>query len=717
MAELGSIDFVDVNRGTSQIDRRDELRGLNVALDATKKVVDESIKSSVTRDMIDAIEADADPVIETKDSFTTEISDPAQASLQADLDRWKALAAQGNSSERALAEMRIKGILNTAQARFGWLAEDLQARAGMVVSGSHELEQLGFKDAQVNAEAKAAQAQLDEIQDYATKQWSEGGLGISPHIPIGSGEWLAQYVAFDELRQAKQMNDRYVGMVMSNAEASAVELEDAATTLIQGSVSTARYEYQRILSDNGFYEVIREVQKGDQGDLETIRQFQDVAVPVILQELVGLRQGVIAANEQFFSGRMAGTEPGKRHKARMDDYLKELDSSITLLKSGVEQLPSALQQIDALTQIRGMNVARSLSEPYQNYVAFRNGMGKNLLDDVRYDLTASGLNLKMQVGAVSTSLLQNRFSDFFGPNANPSSVSALAFATSGQGLITPSMPPSEINSTLDKIQRDSPTPWVVKTNTDAEEAEAALFVADQHTKRWQAALQVPEEGTPDKAAGYLTGINNSIRAFNAMPEQYADVSTIIRSGLADDNLLKAIDTVGDDPTYVNTRRAFGISAKEWYVRTNPADRQAHTLQTYNTATIEGIPLREIARVSIDAMRENGDFKYETDNENFKAAVDRRYKRTQATDADLQADIGGSRTRRTRTQIENEIYNEVLAIMAPIEQEVNESITISRNLDHATALNSESRRRSNVKLQFFQELGWINGFNYTSTEGK
>ncbi len=711
MAELGNIDFTDVSRGTRPVDRRDEVRALRQALDVGKQVVEEGIKAKVTKDMNEAITDLPEPLArEEQDVTTSAITDPAQAKMASDLDRWKIQAAQGNSSQRTLAEVRIKEILNEAQANYPWMVEDLQARAGIVIAGSHELQELGLLDAANVSQAKAAQSQIDDIQKYAASSWEEGGLGISPSLEMGSPQWLAQYVELDKLRTQQQQNARAVGMTISNAEATATALEDAASLSLQGQFSTARAGRHSILSSNGFYAALAEVQKGDSGDLNVIRQFSTVGVPIIIDELEAQKLEVTQLYEVYFRGQLAGTAAGKRVKAMRDDYIVEQDSMINRFKSSVENMPSAMQQIDALNSIRGAEVMRGLTTPNQNFVAFTGGPGKNLIELSKLAKTAEGLVMTNQLGVQATGILQAQFPSFLGPAPTEPNRRVSAFMTSGQGTITPDLGAGDINARLDKIQRDSNSPWYVTTTTDKDELEAAFWSVDNHTALWNAALSVPDKyATPQAAAQYLTGVNNSLRAFNGIPEKPEDVSSVIRAGLADDRLLTAIDTVGDNVDVVAQRRAFGTSAKEWYVQTKPGQRQAQQAQAYNTASIHGVPLRDIAKVDMTAMTTDGTFNYSLDSKNFKVAVDKRFALLQS----LPMTRGVAR--RDRTRAADDVRESVIKAMTPIVQEVNESITINRNLDHATAINADSRRRSNVKMQYFDELGWLDSFNYMTPE--
>lgn len=709
MAELGSINFTDVNRGTRSVDRSAEARAIGNVLNAGKQIAEEGIKASVTRDMNEAIDeatTSTDALVTTGASSVEEmIAGSAKSELAQNIDKWKLQAQQGSSSQRTLAEIKIKEILNEAQAKYGWMAEELQQRAGLVIAGSHELAQAGLFDAAANAQSTEAKSQIQDLQDYATGSWESGGLGISPHLEVGSAPWLAQYEEFDTLRQRQQSNARLIGMTISNREATATDIEGAASTALQGQFSSVRTSRKQTFNKNGYDDALLEAQKGEGANLQILQQFHDVGVPIIIDDLEKNKVEAIALYQDWFRGPLAGTAAGQRVKAQLDDFIAEQDSIINRFRQGVEQMPDALKQIEAFNGIRAANVVRGMSEPYKNFIAFL-GPNKALIDVAALAQSGEGLIQRNKLGNVGVGILQSQFPEFLGPGITEPNAQISAFLTSGQNTITPDMSPQDINKKLDKTRGDAANPWHITTKTDKDELEAAFWSVDNHVKLWSAALEVPDQyATPQAAATALSGINNSLRTFNSIDEKPQDVSEVIRASLADDRLLQAIDTIGDDPGTVNQRRAFGATAKEWYESTKPGDRQQKTAERYNNTRIEGIPLRDLAKVDITEMSDKGNFTYIPNVSALEKAVDKRLAREQQSSLDTR------QRARTRVQVRESIRLELVEEMEPIAREVNESITISRNLDHATAINAESRRNSNVKLQFFDELGWLNVFNY------
>lgn len=713
MAELGSINFTDVNRGTRSVDRGAESRAIGNALNVGKQIAEEGIKAKVTRDMNEAIDeatTSTDALVLTGASSVEEmIAGSAKSEMAQNIDKWRLQAEQGSSSQRTLAELKIQEILNKAQSKYGWMAEELQQRAGLVIAGSHELAQAGLFDAAASSASTEAKSQLQDLQDYATGSWESGGLGISPHLEVGSAPWMAQYEEYDTLRQRQQANARLIGMTISNREATATEIEGAASTALQGKFSSVRTSRRQTFNANGYEDVLLETQKGEGANLEVLRQFHTVSVPIIIGDLEQQKTEAMALYQDWFQGPLAGTAAGQRVKAQLDDFIAEQDSIINRFRQGVESMPDALKQIEIYNGIRSAEVMRGMSEPYKNVIAFL-GPNKAILDLAALAQSGEGLSQRNKLGNVGVGMLQSMFPTYLGSGITEPNAVVSAFLTSGQNSITPDMSPQEVNKLLDKIRGDTDTHWGIATKTDRDEIEAAFWSVDNHVKIWSAALEIPDQyATPLAAATALTGINDSLRTFNSIDDKPQDVSEVIRASLADDKLLKSIDTIGDDPATVNRRRAFGATAKEWYESTNPGDRQQMMIQRYNNTRIEGIPLRELAKVDITQMKTQGNFTYIPNVSALEKTVDKRLA------MEWQRSLDTRQRARTRVQVREDIRLELVEAMEPIAKEVNESITISRNLDHATAINSESRRNSNVKLQFFDKLGWLDAFNYEQPE--
>ena len=404
MAELGTIESVDLNRGIRPVDRSADTQLLGTALSAMTKVIEEGVKATVTKDLVDAIDEVAD------DNLVNPLPplDPNEATLAQSLDRWKIQAEQGNASQRTLAEMRIKEVLVEAQTRYPWMAEKLQARAGMVVSASYELDKLGLLDAARRTQADQAQSNIDKIVDYGQLPWDKGGLGISPTVPVGSDQFIREYQILDQARQGHDANVRNVSMTLARAEATATELESAIISTLQGQASVVRASRHDTFSRNGVYAAMQEAQKGDAADLTVLQQFQDGGVPNVILELELTKQEMIQFHSAEFSGRLAGTQAAGRAKAVLDDFIAEQDSIISLFKTAADQMPTSLEYVETLNTIRGHDIMRGLSTPARNAMTMLGMPGsRNLIELAKLAPTVDSLQLLNGISGLAVGTLNS----------------------------------------------------------------------------------------------------------------------------------------------------------------------------------------------------------------------------------------------------------------------------------------------------------------------
>jgi hypothetical protein len=699
MAELGNIKVSDVHRAVDPVREANQGALLESYVGAGKAIVGEVASGSVNREYEDVLSSATTNAQPTPEGGV-------QDGLAQTLDRLTAQVRQGNSSQQTLATIQIKEILANAQNKWGWTGTDFAGRASR--NTMVELEKLGLLDAANEAAAKVAQSQLDDIWDRATKRVEDGGLGMDPALNVNSPEFIAQYTLKAQTRAFQQENELRAQMVLSGREASALEKENVAFSLLQGRASSIRGTLDQTFSDNGLWEAMNQSLRGEQADLDTLTQFQTTGGVAITLQLEAEKTALQQLYANSFTGAEFGTEAAKRVKVGVTDAIAEIDSYVRVINGAVEDLPSGLAHIEALYRTRGYDVYRGATEPYKDFMAFISGPGKTVYELALQNPSADGLDVKLSVGKAAKGILSANFPTLIGPNATPGNTAAMVYETTGQGTLLPSMDYRAVNDQLRILQRNAQSPWYVPTASDAEELEAAYWAADKHSQLWNQVLKTPESADPDTAAIYLTGLNNSLIAFNdiARDKQPTDVALAIRAGLADDRLLEAIDIIGDSGRKAE-RQAFGETAKIWYENTKPTARRNEILDQYQNKKIQGVPMFELAKVDVTLMDQEGTFAYIVDQKQVDRAAKNLYQ--------FMMDEDRGENPSSYSSIRRTVESEIVTFMEKVSKEVNESITINRNLNAATASSADKRRRSNVKLQYFDELGWLDGFNYTSTQ--
>ena len=262
MAELGPIQYTNVNQGTRVVDRSLESRAVAQGLDIVKKTVDEGIKAKVTGDMLDAIDETSSEVKVYEPAEFTPGS--REAYLSSKLDRLNSVIEQGDVSRQTWAQMQVDRVLAEAQTKYPWMFDELQSRAGAVKAGSARLKQLGIDDAARSDAAKMAQEEYDTIVDHGRLDWENGGLGIPDEIDPRSEYWIQMYDKRQALRNHQETGTRLAGMAVANAQLdihSPGNFERLSTEL-QGRISLISASYEGIKERNNWRVYLGEVRKG-----------------------------------------------------------------------------------------------------------------------------------------------------------------------------------------------------------------------------------------------------------------------------------------------------------------------------------------------------------------------------------------------------------------------------------------------------------------------
>src|SRR5210317_192725 len=271
MADLGTINYTNVNAGTQVEDRSGEVRAVGQALGVAKTAIDEGVKAKVTGEMLDLI-AEA----ETKSTITEPerpVYDPGSpgAYYAQRIDRLNAIMEQGRTSQRTLAENQIKGLLASAQTKYPWLYDELRTRAGAVISGSQELAQIGLEDDIRSSQAKAAQGQFDAMMKHAHDE-----LGIDPALSPLDPRFISEYVEAQERWDTTKRSSAISGALIAqgvdtylNDPVMYNQLQEA----VFGARGAIQNRYWYITREFGWDDIRAEVAKGERGNQAAIQQW------------------------------------------------------------------------------------------------------------------------------------------------------------------------------------------------------------------------------------------------------------------------------------------------------------------------------------------------------------------------------------------------------------------------------------------------------------
>lgn len=710
MAELGVINTRDVHGGYRAPDRSAEARAIGRALGGAQEVIKGAIlggvEDDITSDLASRVEDLAKP---TPEEMGPPEADTEASALRTRVTKLVRQRDQGNSSQKALAQMQIKQTIADASVKYPWLREELLQRAGQLSQISIELDRLGLYDAALEAQAQQASSQLEQMRDHALKDWDEGGLGIDPSIPIDSPEWARQYTDRQQLRAA----DTTRQMMLSVRELDATNLLETAGSMFQGRLSGARSAIEGIYQRNGLYAAVDAAMRGEQGDPEVLRQFKQVGAQLVVADLQQLNIQATATYENLVAPKYRGTEDGKIFKAMLDDFITQNNKTIQLTQDMANGVPGAAAHLDSLRAVRSANMYRNNTEPFKNYEAWLSDPGRaTMLEVASGDISASGEVFRQQVASTATKMLSNYNPTIVGPNASPAEQAAMSYITSGQNAIGKGATPGEVIEILEKTQRDSDTPFYVPGGSSRQDQIGAATTIELHSELWRKAKEVDSQASPYKAATFATGITYGLLGLSKETNRPSDLDEFELSNLASDDLTELVEVMGDGE-YTGQRRALGMAMKDYYTSTNPDERRKLTLKEYNDTKIGATPLSSIALIDVRKMSDEGIISYKEDKTALAREVDARLQQARVEHGLSMADQIPSQA-PNRTKIENQVRVEIAEVMEPIVAHVQQDLNIQNNMRLAVRPVFE-RNEGSLRARFFDELGWLDGFNYTTAK--
>lgn len=710
--DLGSIPYTNVNQGTRIVDRSAEARAIGQGLDLVKKTIDEGIKGKVTADMEEAIREVESPVPEHE---VVEY-DPAsrEAYLTNKMDRLTTMIEQGKVSQKTLAEQHVKQVLNEAQSKYPWLYEDLQRRAGAVLSGSARMEQLGIDDAARTEAAKQAQSEYDAIVDHARKDWDDGGLGIPEHVDPNTAYFANLYSSRTELRNKAEEASRTVGMAIAHARIDIhnPETYNRINGALQGQYSLMASQIEGLRIRHQYDRFLEERNKGAQGDLQFIEQWKGIYAEEMKQDLLFQRQALRSLWDEQIAviPDLLGTERGKRMEKRFMDALADYDQWLNVIEQIKDDVPGAETVISRSMAIRANDAFLELDEPGRQQLAFfTSEVGSTMLELHTALKNPSGINLANKVALSQQTYMSELFPELFDqthPQFDAMNQAAF-FKSTGALNIPPGASASEIQDRINQIQTNPNATWVIPGRNGEEETILALQNKDMHLNLLNAAKATLPTASPEFANAGLLGLTYSLSYLNDGPNA-PNVQKDMLESLANGALDNAVNVslTGNDP---GMRQAFGAEAEEFYLSTNPHMKRQEIGNHYRNYRVGGVPLSEMVVIDTKAL-DKGNFVWVIDEDMLVQAGNQI-----AATAPGFMTTEGDRT-RGRRKAEQKINEEMQMILNTI----NQQLAIEMTINKAKASGVGQMTQENDWTAFFlgagdpagQQQAWANHFNYT-----
>ena len=617
MADLGTIDYTNVNAGTRVVDRSAEVRAIGQGLSVAKTIIDETIIGNETEKMENAIDKQAaeyanDIAQDTTSSVAPYDPNSPEGKLANRMDQLDAVMRQGKPSAVTKAQLEIKSILATAKVKYPWLYDRLQSRAGAVAAGSATLQELGLLEESVGAAAKTAQAEYDAIINHARTV-----LKIDPSIDPRSPKFRRLYAEKQALYDNATTQEFLTASALADA-ASNFNNPQTYQTLKQAFVGELNHmsrEYTKIFEDFEWDKLHREVQKGDQGDLQYIENWKNSSAGNLRLRLT-VMQAELKQVARSITPEQRQDPRGAEWVKIFEDAVSEVDMLISAVDKMSEDLPSAVDQIDTAIRIRAHVAYNRLSEPGKTSTAFFNsGVGKTMVELAGQAKNPEGINLANQISLIQQTHLGEIYDELFDPN-NVGAARATVFNSTGALQIRPGASAAEIRTVIRDRMADPNNSFIIPTNTNQDQQIAALHNMEVFRREWQKAQSVLPNASPDYANNTLLGITYSLEYMNSDLDKPKNATEYVLKSLSDGSLEQAVDVALKSPDN-GRRNAFASAATDWYASTRPDRRRAEMGQLFNNHLIEGqVAAGEVVTIDLAAL-DKGEFKYKINDKKLE----------------------------------------------------------------------------------------------------
>lgn len=681
MAELGSIQYTDLERGAVRPSSGRELaQGIGQALDVIDKMVVDDVLG-------DFREASEEVITDAREGATT-VQGPdrdlgsdlpgQQGALQRRARTLQAQIEQGNSSQRGLAELELKRLLNRTQAEHPALATHLREQFGQIVTASSRLDEIGLVDAINKQNSAAAEAELKDMMDFAYRKTEEGGLGINPSIRPHEAEFARQYTQKSQMRDMIETNTLKVQFAASvadmNVREKATIYEQAATG--QGNLVNA--------SIDRYFPVIMQYRNEmakpiEQRNGQFLQDFQDVTKNAIIQEMNFLKQSSMQVLSAMYSSpQERATEAYAMNKAVFDDIDAQIDLFIEAVNS---EEPAFMDSVIASYQIRNTNMRRQ-NQSLDNWMVMFDPRSEGIKDMMTFlnsaDLTGSAVIQGQQIAREGIAAVY----ETLGLN-NSTEALAEVHMRSGQGAITSSTSASQIPQILRSNWSGQDGFYGNAQSEEEEDIRKSLAHLELLRRSSYSAVN---SNSPSVAGTFMTDATNAFLVMSALGNPATDQVRLTTSTLSDPKIIEAAMLEGNT-TNLQRRLALADAASEFYSTTEPAQQQNEFRRALEQPML-GVPLRTLV-----------DFKVPQDEVDGRTEITFEVNK-EALRGQLQATLGGGVGPGQVDAYTRQVTNRI----APVLLQINESIRANA---HVEALGLPTLDDTSVDyLNMADQLGWV-----------
>jgi hypothetical protein len=701
MADLKDIQYTHIDAGTRPVDYSLELRATENLINGGISLIDDRIKAGVAQDMQDVI---TDVVSETQelDAFAAGpqySSGSPEGMLQRKVDKLTAQMAGGNVSQQGKAQMMIKQVLTEAQARYPWLVDDLQRRAGQVVAGSAQLDALAISDAQRKQDAKNAQSQYDAMVELGRKRVSEGGLGINPILIEGSAAWVKEFERKSRWYNNRESHAAMVEMALSEGQAvlnDPVKVDLLVEDLV-GEDSSVRQAVDMIVNqDNGLDLFFAEINKPGGGNQLLIQQMMETSIPLMVPQLQQYGRELKVALEEFMPAGVENHPQGQRLLAAKEASLGYVTMMTDLVTAVQEAQPGAVEKLKltyaAYNQMAFDNLPDNL-KPVASM--FTSPIYEGVMQAGEFGGAAGqGAVMNLLSGLPVPVLAESMWPDTFRTDQRTGFLTlALPQSDPALGIDGSATATEREEATRRRFTGDGPSHGVNAKNRN-EKLSVSYATSEGYLRAWTGA---PNQDTA--LADYtLNGLLGEYMYYNLDGQYPANTSNRMVEMLASPSIEEMVDEANKGGTAnAGVRRAWASQATSFYANAYKPGRVKQKAEAkFHTEYVLGqFVLSDLVTMDGQAAVD-GEFKWSL---NMQEA-----KRVLATQPPVGS--GNISTDQAVRALEDKVFEE----MATLEDLVQQDIQIERMLNKARSVDGKTFPRTDSWYTFFSGAGSTDPMN-------
>jgi len=594
MAELGTIDYTNLESGAVRPSEGTELvRGIGQALDVLGQYhLDDVLgdfrgegQQIITQEREDALTA---TVFESPSELEGEAG-----RIQRRARRLHNVAAKGDSSQRALAELELKRLLGNAQAEHPKLARHLQQEFGQLITSSSKLDEIGLIDSINKANAKQAEAEFRDMVDFARDP--ENGLGMNPSIDPMSAQFAQEFSMRSRMRDTINLNKLKVQYAASATDMDMRTKSQYYNEALQGFGNVVNGSVDQYRPTLLLYRA--EIAKPDgQRNLAFMQNFAENIRPAIIEKLNFQKQQLRSALDQLVPTLEERATPFyTQMQTRTEDVLKQVDDLITAFSS---EDTAAMDHQIASWRIRNATMRNQNPRYNAMLTAFdpaTEGFGEFYKAIAPYDQTGYAVMLGQAIAEPSMKAIQSLIGNIPEGEVVPF-IMEETFMRGGQGRISNAATPTQIRNVL-RSNWGTQDGFYGDANS-TEEEDIAKSLGHLELLRQNARTAVDTK-SPFTAGQFLTTGTNALMVMDSLGNPSDQQIEMTEDIIADRNVFEASLLEGNGQNR-NRRMAFAESAQDFYANTRVAERKQQWKRALEVPAIGGEPMINFIRVQGDS---------------------------------------------------------------------------------------------------------------------